>query len=219
MERNHGRKVAALLLALVLALTVVVGGTIAWLTDDSGPVVNTFTPSKVQVDIREEEGEEDKMFQMIPGWTIDKDPEAKVVAGSEDSWLFITVSSPNATITDNGDGTFSLSTSAGAFLDYAIDSQWTKLEDGVYYIKVDGTSATVDTYYNILGEGKRTYEGVEYAWADDELLVRPTVTEEMMESLTENTYPKLSFAAYAVQLDKSNEAEFTAEQAWALVTP
>lgn len=216
MERNHGRKAAALLLALVLALTVVVGGTIAWLTDASEDVVNTFTPSKVEVDIDEGTGDE---YKMIPGWLINKNPKAKVMAGSEDSWLFITVSSPNATITDNGDGTFSLSTRAGAFLDYAIDSQWTELEDGVYYIKVDGTSATVDTYYNILGEGKRTYEGVEYAWEDDELLVRPTVTEEMMESLTENTYPKLSFAAYAVQLDKSNEAEFTAEQAWALVNP
>jgi len=213
------KKRIAMILAVVLLLVVAISATIAWLTDSTREVKNTFTVSTIDVELDEDE----KEYKMIPGWTIDKDPEAKVMAGSEDSWLFITVSSPNATITDNGDGTFSLSTSAGAFLDYAIDSQWTKLEDGVYYIKVDGTSATVDTYYNILGEGKRTYEGVEYAWEDDELLVRPTVTEEMMESLTENTYPKLSFSAYAVQLNKTNETEpnheFTAEQAWALVNP
>ena len=41
----------AMLIALLLAVSV--GGTIAWLTDNSGPVTNTFTPAQVDTEIEE----------------------------------------------------------------------------------------------------------------------------------------------------------------------
>lgn len=42
---------SAMLIALLLAVSV--GGTIAWLTDNSGPVTNTFTPAQVDTEIEE----------------------------------------------------------------------------------------------------------------------------------------------------------------------
>lgn len=40
-------------LALALVLTLSVGGTIAYLITDTGPVTNTFTPAEVEIDIEE----------------------------------------------------------------------------------------------------------------------------------------------------------------------
>ena len=51
-HRNH--KGLTALVALVLILCCAVGGTVAWLTTSTGPVTNTFTPTKVETTIDEE---------------------------------------------------------------------------------------------------------------------------------------------------------------------
>lgn len=48
------RKGFAALVALVLILCVTIGGTIAWITTQTGEVVNTFTPAKVETTITED---------------------------------------------------------------------------------------------------------------------------------------------------------------------
>ena len=48
------RKGFAALVALVLILCVTIGGTIAWITAQTGEVVNTFTPAKVETTITED---------------------------------------------------------------------------------------------------------------------------------------------------------------------
>ena len=47
------RKGFAALVALVLILCVTIGGTIAWITDQTSAVTNTFTPATVTTDIEE----------------------------------------------------------------------------------------------------------------------------------------------------------------------
>lgn len=47
------RKVTALLVSVALIVCVAVGGTLAFLADSDGPVVNTFTPSKVTTTVDE----------------------------------------------------------------------------------------------------------------------------------------------------------------------
>ena len=64
------KKTVALLLALTLVLGVVAGGTIAWLTDTTTPVKNTFTTSDITVNLEETKGTnitDGKSFQMVPG--------------------------------------------------------------------------------------------------------------------------------------------------------
>lgn len=207
------KKSLVLLLALVLVVGGVVGGTLAWLTAVSTPVKNTFTSSDIDVEL--EETTED--FQMIPGWTIAKDPKTTVSSDSEDCWLFVKVEE-NCTVPNGSEGTYAFSD----FLEYEIADGWTQLtedQDGnsisekVYYRKVDNTTSSKGTPYSVL--------------KDDQVAVKGTVTKEMMKQVTTNAAPTLTFTAYAFQLYKTNKpasgatkaeiasAQFTAAEAWA----
>lgn len=192
------KKSLALVLALAMIVVCVVGGTLAWLIDKTGPVTNTFTTSDVDITLTETTTN----YQMIPGYTIAKDPKVTVLAGSEDCYLFVKVDK---------------STNFDNYMNYAIDSAWTELESGVYYIKID-TEAKKNVAYNVLGAGSETYSNVVYTWNDDQVLVKPTVTKENMNALKVDgaTQPTLTFTAYAVQLNKNNTTEFTAAEAWEL---
>ena len=195
--RKHTKSLA-LVLALVLVIGCVAGGTLAWLNAKTEEVKNTFSTSDIGVTL----GETTNTYKMVPGWTIAKDPKATVTSGSEDCYLFVKVEK-----SDNFD----------TYMDMAIDAQWTALDatnnPGVYYIKIDEDTEK-NVAYNVLGEGKATYNEVEYTWADNQVLVKPTVTEKMMDEA--NPQPTLTFTAYAVQLMKNNTTEFTAAEAWEL---
>ena len=55
-RENHTRftpKAIALILALVLTLGGVIGGTVAWLVTSSAPVVNTFTYGDINIELDE----------------------------------------------------------------------------------------------------------------------------------------------------------------------
>lgn len=197
-RRSNRSKSLALVLSLVLLIGCVAGGTLAWLNAKTDEVKNTFSTSDIGVTLEETTN----TYKMIPGWTIAKDPKATVTSGSEDCYLFVKVDKSN-----NFD----------TYMDMAIDSQWTALDEtnnpGVYYIKIDEDSEK-NVAYNILGEGKATYESVEYTWTDNQVLVKPTVTDKMMDEA--NPQPTLTFTAYAVQLMKNNTTEFTVAEAWGL---
>ena len=188
-------KLVVAVMSFLLLFGGTLGGSLAWLLDSTNNLKNTFTTSDISVELKETKN----TFKMIPGWTIDKDPNAKVSSGSEDCYLFVKIEA-----SDN----FS------DYLDYAIDEQWTHLTgvDGVYYIEIDDDDEkNID--YNILGAGTATYGGVAYTWAHNQVLVKPTVTkQDMSEAMNDN--PTLSFAAYAVQLFKNSDTKFTATEAW-----
>lgn len=188
-------KLVVAVMSFLLLFGGTLGGSLAWLLDSTDNLKNTFTTSDISVELKETKNE----FKMIPGWTIDKDPNAKVSSGSEDCYLFVKIEE-SANFSD--------------YLDYAIDEQWTPLTgvDGVYYIEIDNDDEkNVD--YNILGAGTATYGGVAYTWADNQVLVKPTVTKQDMSDALNNN-PTLSFTAYAVQLYKNSDTKFTAIEAW-----
>ena len=185
-RRGVASKTLVLALAVMLIVGATVGGTIAWLTSTSGPVVNTFSTSGIGATLDESD---DLDLKMVPGWTITKDPKAGVTAESEDCYLFVTVAKEN-----NFDN----------FMTYENADGWTQLETGVYYRIFDSNDAT-----------NANVKGAEYSvLKDDQVLVKDTVTKEDMSALTANTYPKLTFKAYAVQLYKSNSTTFTPAKAW-----
>ena len=96
------KKGLALVLALTLLVVGVVAGTLAWLTAKSDTVVNTFTTSDIEVKLEETKGTTvtgGKEFKMIPGYELEKDPKAWVVAGSEDCYLFVKLDWANNTYT------------------------------------------------------------------------------------------------------------------------
>ena len=189
-KRNSSKKALAMLLSLVLVIGCVAGGTLAWLTATSNEVNNVFTTSDIGVTLEESN---DLNLKMVPGWTITKDPKATVTAGSEDCYLFVKVEK-SANFDD--------------FMTYAIAEGWTALSDGVYYMIFDSKDADneneMGTAYSVL--------------KDDQVKVKDTVTKENMKALTDDTKPNLSFTAYAVQLYRENGTQFTAAEAWAMVS-
>lgn len=125
------KKTLALVLALTLLVAGVVGGTLAWLTDRTAEVKNTFTVGDINIDLTETTTD----YKMVPGNTIAKDPTVTVKANSEACWLFVKVTE---------------STDLKDFITYAIAEGWTALPDvnGVYYREVPASAA--DQTFSVL---------------------------------------------------------------------
>ena len=180
------KKGLAMVLALVLLAVCAVSGTLAWLTAKSDVVTNTFTTSDIKVELTET----NETYKMVPGYDIHKDPKAKVLAGSEECYLFVKLDK---------------STNFDTFLTYEMAEGWTLVpsETNVYFRKV--LTADIGTAYSVL--------------ANDQVTVKGEVTKAMMDGLTTETLPKLTVTAYASQLHKNATTELTAAEAWAKVTP
>lgn len=123
------KKTLALVLALTLLVAGVVGGTLAWLTDQTTEVKNTFTVGDINIGLTET----NRDYKMVPGNKLDKDPTVIVKAESEACWLFVKV-----TKSENLD----------TFITYAIAEGWTELQDGVYYREVPASAA--DQTFSVL---------------------------------------------------------------------
>ncbi len=214
---TFNKKSAALVLAGVMLAGGVAGGTLAWLTDETKDVTNTFTESDIHITLEETKDE----FKMIPGWTIDKDPILTVKGGSEDCWLFLEVEETCDVFLRDGEYPMPARCEFDDFIAYQIDTNnWTPLagHEGVYYCYANDIIANRDI--KILMEG--TYEaedGSEYKWGYNQVLTKPEVTKQMMEAVSESNRPTLSFTGYAVQYWKNNTEAFTVEEAWAKVKP
>ena len=188
-RRSVSSKTFVVMLALVLALGCAVGGTIAWLTAEAGPVKNTFTYGNINIELNETKPV-NREAKIIPGTDIDKDPKVTVKPGSEACWLFVKVVE---------DGTF-----VDKKVTYAVDTgegKWTQgdgtnIPKNVYYREVDATTALAGITFNVL--------------KDNKVFVSDTLTKDDIKNLTN---PTLTFTAYAVQKD----GIATAELAWAKI--
>lgn len=206
-------KVLTIVLVVTLSVCCVVGGTVAWLTAETEPVINTFTYGDINITLEETDmkpigengapvtGNEavdhyEKEFKMLPGGKITKDPKVKVTAGSEACWLFVELVK---------------SANFDEYLTYTMAEGWIQLDSvnapGVWYREV-GASDVAQEFTVI---------------KDNTVTVKETVTKEMLNALdidiASPTYPKLTVTAYAVQYDKDIEAIDTAAEAWALAKP
>ncbi len=175
---------------MFVVLAASIGGTVAWLTAETDPVVNTFTYGDINIELTETKPA-DKQATIVPGVNIDKDPKVTVKANSEACWLFVKVTEAGTFVADKV--TYSVKTGADG---------WTKLEgvagvNGVYYREVD--AVTVDTDFYVLTDNKVT--------------VSDTLTKEDIKDITTN--PTLTFTASAVQKAGIDDAA----TAWAKVAP
>lgn len=121
-RRAKRRQLLTTLLLMALVALVAIGGTIAWLTDNTDPITNTFTTSKVDIALAESTGNN---YQMIPGVGIHKDPTVTVSGGSEKAYVFVTVEG-----------------SLPEFADWKMADGWTALTQGgnVYYRVVEASA-------------------------------------------------------------------------------
>lgn len=125
------KKSLALFLAIAIVVVGVVAGTVAWLTDKTPSVTNTFTTSNINIELKETKNH----FQMIPGWDIEKDPKVTVKADSEACYLFVKLEK---------------SAHFDTFMTYEMAEGWTALPDttDVYYREV--AAANADTTFEVL---------------------------------------------------------------------
>lgn len=198
-------KSAAILLTLVLVLSIVIGGTMAWLMDKTDPVTNTFTAGNIEITLIEtkkpdgtvvDAGVTDWSAQMIPGNTYEKDPVVTVI-GSEnavDCYLFVKVEEVG---------------NAQEYLNYTFtfdaDAEWKKYGEPttvdettttIWYREV--TASTDDQSWHLLTDDRVTVDG-------------DAVTKNNM---TVAANAKLIFTAYAAQKDNRK-----VDQAWKLFNP
>ena len=126
------KKSFVMVLALVLVFAVAVGGVVAWLTDKTGSVVNTFTVGDINITLTESPNLD---LKMVPGNTITKDPTVTVQPNSEACWLFVKVVK---------------SANFDTFMTYTMADGWTALDgqNGVYYREVGATTAA--TSFDVL---------------------------------------------------------------------
>ena len=190
-RRSVSSRAFIALLALVLVIGCVAGGTVAWLVAKTEPVVNTFTYGNINITLAETTG---TSYKIIPGKDIEKNPKVTVKGGSEACWLFVKVEEVGAISTITTDP-----------VHYAIDTGWAQLKDkdgkdvsGVYYRLVDAVEN--DTAFNVL--------------KDNKIIVSGELTKETINGYAVQQ-PTLTFTAYAVQ--KENIAD--AKTAWEKVTP
>ena len=172
-RRSVSSKTFIVMLALMLVIGCAVGGTVAWLTQKTDAVVNTFTYGDINIELTETKPEA-KQAKIIPGIDIEKDPKVMVKKDSEACWLFVEVKE---------EGTF-----VANKVTYSIADGWTKgdgtnIPANVYYRSVD--AATTNTSFDILKNNKVT--------------VSEDLTKEEIKGI--NVQPTLTFTAYAVQKD------------------
>lgn len=169
--RELSGKLVVAMLAVTLLIGCAIGGTVAWLTAKTDPVVNTFTYGDINIKLTETTG---KGYKIIPGVDIPKDPKVTVNANSEACWLFVKVEE---------EGTF-----VAGKVTYSIADGWTK---------GDGTNIPANVYYRQVGA---VTENTDFAVLKDNMVtVSDTLTKEDIKSITTN--PTLTFTAYAVQKD------------------
>ena len=183
------KKALFIMLSAALIVCATVAGTLAWLTDKTEPVVNTFTVGDINITLTESDNLD---LKMVPGQTISKDPKVTVKDGSEACWLFVKVEK---------------SVNFDSFMTFEMADGWDALSGyaGVYYRNVDATNA--DTGFDVLKDNKVTVL---------ETVTKTMLAGVKNADGTPNeNAPTLTFTAYAVQKDGINDAT----TAWGKVTP
>lgn len=198
------KRILVTLVAAVLLMAVSVAGTLAWLTNYTDPVVNTFTYGNVVITLTEGEvwemvadGENfnaenngtwkdrennrtaENIYKLIPGRTYDKDPTVFVDANSEDAYIFVKV--------ENGFSAYEMATTEwGTIATQMADLGWIEVDAANHiFCKTENGKAVV-------------------AEAGDELIVFEHFT--MSDSLTDEqftaaTQATITVTAYAIQAE------------------
>lgn len=192
------KKTLALLLAMVMVLGATIGVTLAWLTDKTDSVTNTFTVGDIKIELKETwnaDGDDDDTIndhweaQLIPGKEYTKDPVVSVdeTETNVDCYLFVKFEEEN-TPTTYLTYTSTLTAANG----------WTLVNN------------TTNVWYRVV----KTDDNVKlwHLLDGDKVTVNTALTKEDMPAA--DATPELVYTAYAIQ----KEGFATAELAWAEVS-
>ena len=149
-------KKTILLIALAAIMMVGVGGTLAYLIDNSGPVTNTFTPATVETEITEDFNTTSKTEVIIKN------------TGKTDAYIRVAVvgnwMAADGTIIEPWDGSFTIGT------------DWLKIGDYYYYTKP--VAALTGETTNLLGSSS-----IELTKKDDGSYLEIVVIQQSIQAV------------------------------------
>lgn len=203
-QRKQRNRRIAMTVALVLVVALAsIGGTIAWLTDSTTPVTNTFTTAGIDITLTEtmntdtdSDGVADKWTaQLVPGKEYPKNPVVSVVRPTTDVDIYLFVK---------------VEDTASAYLDYTsnLNTQngWTQ------GMETDGIPTTV--WYRTVGANETTTSW--HLIKDDKVTVNSTIVKPDNDASTldmPSGNVELKYTAYAIQ----TEGFANAAAAWAKI--
>lgn len=179
------------MLAAVLLIGAVVGGTIAYLFQETQTVTNTFTVGDINITLKETgtvadgDNQKKEYTDLLPGSEYEKDPTITVKGDSESCYLFVKVVENNNTV------------GSKKVLDYSVitsgDKSWTELTG-------------IDTTYNVPANTKYYFQTVTKNEADqtfqvltaNKVIVKSDIEKTDVTTINYNT-PSIVFTAAAVQ--------------------
>ena len=183
-KKSVSMKIVVLLLAVVLLIGCVAGGTLAYLMAKSSTVNNTFVAGEIgTLNLSETTG---NSYTVTPGVDITKDPTVTFDGNNVPAYLFVKIEYTGWNTTD---GKTFTNGSNDKEMTWEIADGWTKLENGVYYRTVEADADTQATRsYGIIKNNTITVEsGI-------------TKNDLAKDSEGNNAYTKsLTFTAYAIQ--------------------
>lgn len=162
--------IVALLVVLLVALTF--GGTLAWLTDETGPVVNAFNVGDLSIKLTELNWDKNEN-KIYPGAKISKEPVVTVEAGSEDCYVFIQC-------TNNIPGNV-------ASFDFSSFWKVIDINNGIYVYTIDGVNPAII---------KKSEHDINLNALFTKMTIDENVTRTQIKSLTN---PQITVQAYAQQ--------------------
>jgi len=179
--------------AVVLLLVFTVGGAIAYFTDTTNPLTNTFTIGNVDISLAEPAWDAANGQNIVPGVPIAKNPTVTVEDGSKDAFIFVKVEVPCKA--DN----------SAVLFDYTLNANWTVVSGQ------DGTcSAGKATKVYVYGSPTKVSANESQTLFNNVTLVNLTNSEAT--ALTGNI--NMPITAYAIQADGLGTSDPAA--VWAL---
>lgn len=205
MKKTLKTLVAALSVVLIIGLSV--AGTLAYLQLKTNSVVNTFSPSNIDLKLEETASENGtstaNTYQMIPGVVYAKDPQVTVTSDI-DCYVFVQVEES---------GNFD------TYMTYAIAGGWKLYPSGVETIDTVGNDAYV-LYREVSAEEAKDGEvfnvlAGDATYTNGLVTIKSEVTKAQMDELYDANGnvinpPTLTFTAYAIQ----QQGFATPEAAW-----
>ncbi len=175
MSKNTRNRILLTALAALLLVVVAVGGTVAWLTDTTDEIKNTFTTAGVKITLKETPNQANGTWsaQLIPGKEYAKDPVVTVDDDTDvDIYLFVKFEEIN-TPSDYLTYTSTLTEEKG----------WKEVdgETNVWYREVGANDETKS--WNLLD--------------GDKVTVKSELTNDTMADAGKT--PELKYTAYAIQ--------------------
>lgn len=214
MRKRVNKKLIVALLSFVLLFGGTFGSSLAWLFATTTDVKNTFSTSDIEVKLEETTTD----YKIIPGWTVPKDPKVTITKGSVDCYVFVKIEK---------------STNYSTYLEqYKVADDWIPLKngnddvEGVFYQEVKNLTENDWSAYVLKGKHEEECTDNEDCSCPNKngyVTVLGSVTKTQMDDLKKATTDEnkltLTFTAYASQLMKDNDTEFTPIEAWNNLTP